>query len=211
MKEDPGSTEYTTQDNHRFYFVTDTQKGTAFLEIRPFTTAATQIELSREDVQALSGILSVISLESDLAALGLDPVRHRHIIQTAIRRAGVECEEADHRAIEAVRNVGYRIVAPQEHGRLAVTHQRKSIRALRAGRSKVENVDLDKLDPEARKAFGIMALAFAAQIDFNRRLDVRQKRLEEAVKHVSVRTERSEEEIATLRERLDRLERQRHD
>jgi predicted nucleic acid-binding Zn-ribbon protein len=44
------------------------------------------------------------------------------------------------------------------------------------------------------------------QMDFNRRLDVRQKRLESVMESVTERTERSEEEIAALKERLARLE-----
>jgi len=139
-------------------------------------------------------------------ALGLDPDEDRHTIQMAARRAGVECEQVDKRAIEAIKNVGYRIVEPEEHGRLAVYQQRRSTRALKSGRSKVVNVDLTGLEPEVRKAFEVMAQAFAMQMDFNRRMDVRQKRLETAVNSIEERHDRSASEVAKLKERLERLE-----
>lgn len=129
----------------------------------------------------------------------------RHTVQMAARRAGKEYLEVDKRALEAVQNVGYRIVEAGEHLRLAKNDQRKSSRALQRGHSKVVNVDLSSLDDESRKAFEIVAQAFALQMDFNRRMDVRQKRLEQAVGAIAERHDRTESEIAELRARLDRL------
>lgn len=139
-------------------------------------------------------------------ALDLDPERDRHPIQMAVRRAAREHEEQDLRALEAVPNVGYRVVEAPEHLRLARQQQRRSHRALVRGHSKVVNVDISGLEPEARKAFEVVARAFAMQMDFNRRFDVRQRRLEDTVNSISERHERSEAEIAELRERLARLE-----
>jgi hypothetical protein len=139
-------------------------------------------------------------------ALGLLADDDRHTIQMAVRRAGVESERVDLRALEAVPNVGYRIVEPEEHGRLAQRQQRRSSRALKSGHSKVVNVDLNGVDPEVRKAFQVMAQAFSMQMDFNRRMDVRQKRLETAVASVEERHDRSANEVAELKERLERLE-----
>ena len=149
---------------------------------------------------------ATLTYEAIGEALGLDPDEDRHTIQMAVRRAGVESERVDLRAIEAVRNVGYRIVEPAEHGRLAVYQQRRSSRALKSGRSKVVNVDLTGLDPEVRKAFEVMAQAFGMQMDFNRRMDVRQKRLETAVNSIAESHDRSATEVAELKARLERLE-----
>ena len=149
---------------------------------------------------------STLTYETIGEALGLGASGDRHTIQMAARRAGAESERVDKRAIEAIKNVGYRIVEPEEHGRLAVYQQRRSSRALKSGRSKVVNVDLTGLEPEVRKAFEVMAQAFAMQLDFNRRMDVRQKRLETAVNSIEERHDRSASEVAELKARLERLE-----
>lgn len=139
-------------------------------------------------------------------ALGLDPDADRQTMQLAMRRAAREFEQVDKHALDSVTNVGYRVVAPVEHMQLARRQQRRSNRALVSGKSKVVNVDLNGVDPEVRKAFEVMATAFSMQMDFNRRMDVRQRRLEEAVGTITDRTSRSEEEVAELRARLERLE-----
>lgn len=145
---------------------------------------------------------------ADLAeALKLDPLKHRHAIQMAVRRAAREFEEVDKRALEAIPNRGYRVVEPPEHLRLARRHQKKAGRALVRAHSAAVNVDLSSVDAATRHAFEVVAQAFALQLDFNRRLTVRQDRLEAAVRHVTERSTRSDTEIAELRARLERLER----
>lgn len=147
----------------------------------------------------------VITYETLAEALELDPTE-RHRIQMAVRRAAQEHEETDKRALVVVPNVGYRVVRAPEHIGLARSHQRRSTRSLARGWSKAVNVDLSGVDEATRHALEVVAQAFALQMDFNRRFDVRQQRLEEAVSNTSQRMNRSEEEIAELRERLRRLE-----
>lgn len=151
---------------------------------------------------------SVITYEQIAVPLNLDPAAARHPIQMACRRAAKESEEAGGRALEAVRGVGYRIVEPEEHLRLAQIHQSKSSRSLVRGKSKVEHVDLSGMEPEVRKTFEVVARAFSVQMELARRLDMRQSKLESALESVQHSTERSAEEIAVLRARLDRLEAQ---
>lgn len=151
---------------------------------------------------------SIVSYETMAEALDLDPRRDRHTMQVAIRRAAIELEKVDKHAVEAVKNVGYRVVEPEEHLRLAKYQQRRSSRALVRGHSKVVNVDLSNVDPEVRQAFEVVAAAFAMQMDFNRRTDIRQKRLEQALDAVHKKSTRTDEEIAELRARLKRLEEQ---
>jgi hypothetical protein len=139
-------------------------------------------------------------------ALELDPVKDRTAIQLAMRRAAQELETEDKHAVDAVSGVGYRIVEPTAHLDLARRHQRKAGRSLARGHSKAVNVDFNAVDPETRRAFEVVASAFAAQMDFNRRMDVRQRNLERAVEAVTQRSERTNEELATLRARLARLE-----
>lgn len=151
----------------------------------------------------------VITYETMAEALELDPDKDRHTIQVAMRRAAKELEYENKHAVEAVTNTGYRIVEPEEHLRLARGQQRRSSRALVRGHSKVVNVDLSSVDPEIRNAFQVVASAFAMQMEFNRRTDIRQKRLEDAIEAVHEKSSRTDDEVAELRERLERLERRR--
>jgi hypothetical protein len=158
-------------------------------------------------VQAATG--TIVTYEDLGKALRLDPDGERHAIQMAVRRAAREHEVKDNRALDAVPNVGYRIVTAPEHLTLARRHQRKAGRSLERGRSKVEHVDLSGLDADTRHAFTVVAQAFALQADFNRRLDIRQKRLEQQVASATSAQEHTAEEIAELRARLEKLEAER--
>lgn len=139
-------------------------------------------------------------------ACGLDGTADRQRIQMTLRRAAQEFEEVDKHALEVVRNEGYRVVLAPEHLRLAQSQQKRAGKALARGHSKVVNVDYNDVDPETRRAFEVVARAFAMQMEFNRRLDTRQRRLETVVEAVSSRTERTETELEDLRDRLARLE-----
>jgi len=139
-------------------------------------------------------------------ALHLDPYKDRHAIQMAVRRAAREHERQDRRALEPVPNIGYRVVEPPEHLTLARKHSVKSGRSLERARSKVTNIDLTGLDPEVRQAVEWTAQALMMVADYSRRLDIRQRNLEQAVNAGQERQDRSESEIAELRARLDRLE-----
>jgi hypothetical protein len=139
-------------------------------------------------------------------ALNLDPEGDRHVIQMAVRRAAREYEVEDNRALEVVPNEGYRVVQAPEHLRLAQVQQKRARKALARGQSKVVHVDLSGLEPETRRAFEVVARAFAMQMDINKRFDIRQKRLEQSLNAMSERTDRTEQEIADLKARLARLE-----
>lgn len=145
-------------------------------------------------------------------ALGLDPLDERGLIQQAVHRAAREHEKLDKRAIDVIPGKGYRVVEPAEHLDLARRHQRKSSRSLARGHSKAVNVDLNGLEPQVRAALEVVGHAFRLQMDFNRRLDVRQSKLEETVRDIADSQrhdrKRTDEEVAELRERLARLESQ---
>ncbi|MGD9604457.1 MAG: hypothetical protein AB7V59_21795 [Gammaproteobacteria bacterium] len=152
----------------------------------------------------------VVTYREMAEALDLDAKRDRTKVQLAMRRAAKELETVDLHAVEPVVNEGYRIVEPEQHLDLARKHQRKAGRSLQRGHSKVVNVDFNGMPGDVRKAFEVVAGAFAAQIDFNRRLSVRQDHLERAVEAVTQQTgeqqQRTAEELEALRERLRRLE-----
>ncbi|MCX4596104.1 hypothetical protein OG819_42585 [Streptomyces sp. NBC_01549] len=148
----------------------------------------------------------VLTYEQAAEVLELNAVTDRSTIQAAVRRAARTFETVDKHALVAVPNVGYRVVRADEHVVLARGQQRRSSRALTRGHSKVVNIDLNGLSPEVRALTEATARALSLQMDFNRRFDVRQQRLESVVSEVSERTERSEAEIAELKARLARLE-----
>jgi hypothetical protein len=157
---------------------------------------------------------SIVTYEDLGAELGLNADVDRHAIQMAVRRAAIEHEQVDKRAIDAIPNVGYRIAEAPEHLGLARRHQRKAGKSLERGQSKVENVDMAAVDdPEVRHAIEVMVQAFALQADFNRRFAVRQSHLEKAVREITgTQTEdrkRSDAEVAQLRARVEKLERER--
>lgn len=142
-------------------------------------------------------------------ALSLHPVDDRQLIRVALRRAAKEYLEVDLRALEVVRGVGYRVVEPSEQLRLAHLQGRKARRSVGRGQVLTHHVDLSLIgDPETRKAFETVANGFAAVADLMKRVDARQGRVEQAVATVTTRQERSDDELAALRARLDRLEHQ---
>ena len=157
---------------------------------------------------------TIVTYEELSEALGLDPDKDRHIIQMAMRRAAQEFERHDKHAVDAVPNEGYRVVKAGVHLELARQHQKKAGRSLQRGHSKAVNVDLSEVeDPEVRKALELTAQAFSLQMDFNRRFAVRQERLENAVREITdsqaADRQRSADEVAKLKERIERLERER--
>lgn len=158
------------------------------------------------DLLQAAEIGAVVKYVDIAAALDLDADTDRHTIQMAARRAAKEHLTVDNRAIEPVQNVGYRIVEPEEHLRLAQQHQNKSRKALAMGHKQVVHVDLNGMEPEVRKAFDVTARAFSTLLDYNRRLDTKQKHLEKALDSVATRQDKSDDEIRELKERLARLE-----
>ena len=157
---------------------------------------------------------TIVTYEEMGRALSLDPDKDRHVIQMAMRRAAQEFERQDKHAVNAVPNEGYRVVKADAHLELARREGRKAGRSLKRGRSKAVNVDLSEVeDPEVRKALELTAQAFSLQMDFNRRFAVRQEQLERAVHEITdtqaTDRQRSTDEVAKLRERIERLERER--
>jgi hypothetical protein len=148
----------------------------------------------------------ILSYEKMAQALGLDPVRDRQILRSAMHRAAREHEAVDKRAVEAITNEGYRVVEPEAHLDLAHRHQIRARGQLDRGRSKVENVDLNQLDPPMRTLFLNVVEAFAIQQDQIRRLDIKNQHLEEAIQSVDRKAARTDADIAGLAERLRWLE-----
>ena len=141
-------------------------------------------------------------------ALDLDPVTDRHTIQVAIRRAAQELEGIDKRAVEPVTNVGYRVVEVTERLRLARQHQRKAVRSLSRGKSKLVNIapaELATLPEPAQKLIHNATVLMAEQLDFNRRTDIRQKNFEDALATVERKSTATQDQVAALAAKLEAL------
>jgi uncharacterized membrane protein YccC len=110
--------------------------------------------------------------------------------------------------VESVPGVGYRIVPAKERVRLARTDQHRAQLALKRGRRTAIYVDVRELDKTDRDLLERTAQSLALQLDFARRLDVRQETLNNALKTVpagSTKGERTREEIRRLEQRLAAL------
>lgn len=148
----------------------------------------------------------VITYDEMGAALEVDPVEGRSILRGAVARAAREFELVDNHAVAPKRNEGYRIVKASEHVGLAGQHQRKSNRQLARSHSKVVHVDMNALTPVEQRVVAAAGQLISMQMDFQRRMDIRQKQVEQVAADLVVRTDRSEEEVAALRARLEKLE-----
>lgn len=165
-------------------------------------------EMSRRDLMvkqiAQADYDEIVDYEM-LAAI-LDVV-DRSVVQQAVNAAKPVLERDHRKAVVAVANTGYRVVKPGEHMGLAVSHQKKSRRSLARSLSKVANVDVSKLTDGERAAVTLATTSLAMQIDYMRRNDLRAARQEQALQAVTTTSDRTAEEVAELRSRLDRLER----
>lgn len=130
-------------------------------------------------------------------------------VQSAVNGAKLAIERDTNRALVAVKNTGYRIVSAREHLPLALVHQRKSMRQVRRAKSKVDHVLLADLSQDERTAVIAAGVAFAAQERFLRTADARyakREELEDFMNESSRKSDRTEEELRLMKDRIARLE-----
>jgi hypothetical protein len=112
-------------------------------------------------------------------------------------------------AVESVPGVGYRIVPSRERVRLARTDQHRAQQALKRGRRTAIYVDVRDLDSKDRELLERTAQSLALQLDFARRMDVRQESIDAALRTVpngsKSKGERTRDEIRRLEARLAAL------
>lgn len=137
----------------------------------------------------------------------LDAGISRERIQGAVRRAAKDLLVAEHKALDPVPNVGYRIVHAEEHMDLAKRDQRRSRRALVKGHTTLDHTDLNQIeDPVVRRTFQAATAALAQTITMVRWMDLRHSKLAERVQEFAERSDRTESEVEELRRRLAKLE-----
>lgn len=139
-------------------------------------------------------------------ALDMHERRDRDKLQVAFRRAAEELLQEDSRAVEAIANVGYRVVQAREHLRLAEHHKTKAGNELVRGRDTLARVDRTGLNPSAQQMVLYAFSALSALVERVERTDLRQQRLEEAMEETVQRQDRSTEELADLRARMEAME-----
>ncbi len=130
----------------------------------------------------------------------------RALVQAAVGSAKNEFLRIDQRALEAVPNIGYRLVESSDQMRLAKGQQSKASRALVKSKDLVVNIDYNNLTPVERKLAEAMGYMLAQQSDFMRRYDIRHKNLENALEAITVKVDQSAESQEDIRERLARVE-----
>lgn len=159
-----------------------------------------------EELLTPAAIGDLITYEQLGELLDLHPVKQRAAIRSAVRRAEREYLEEKGHALEAVAETGYRVAEASTHVVLAHRQQRKAGKALSRGHDLATRVDLTGVDPNVRHALDVIGNAFALQMEFNRRFDVRQRHLEEAVAATNQKQDRTLEEVEQLQQRLRRVE-----
>lgn len=117
-----------------------------------------------------------ITYEQMAESLGLAPRRDRHTIQMAARRAGIELEKVDRRAVDSQRGVGYRVVQPAEVVGLGRKRNTKAGNQIVRGGQVTNAVDLNLVDGPTKDAIMALARGFAVQADINRSVLARQKK-----------------------------------
>lgn len=127
----------------------------------------------------------------------------------AVRRAAREYLTVNLNSVKVVPNVGYAVIEPSKKLALAEDFERKGRRAIRRGKDQVDYVDVTGLDPDTRQMFEIMAWKFGQQDDAIRRLSVKQKRMQRQVDVAVSTSQQTVDELAQLRERLEKLEAER--
>jgi hypothetical protein len=154
-----------------------------------------------------AAIDEVVTYDELGEALSLDPVADRVLIQGVMCVASRKLLRNEDRAVENVRNKGYRIVRPAEQFSLAQKAQKKAKRTLKHGHDLVVHVNYNGMESEDRRRIETGAQLIAAQLAFNRRVDLRLRDHDKALNAIANRQDRTDDESAALRDRVERLER----
>lgn len=139
-------------------------------------------------------------------ALGLDAEQDRKAIQDAMAGARRKLLAKNGRALRVVPDVGYRLVAPNEHVTLAREKKERGRRQINTGLEVLTGTDLTGLSPEAKEAVLAERNSFSRIVDYIVASERRQRKTEAAVDEIKGQVARTAEETAEVKERLARLE-----
>lgn len=119
-------------------------------------------------------------------------------VRGAFWRAKQEMQQEHKRSFARVRRVGYRMVQPTEHERLALAQHKKAKRRLRAGWREAHSADRTLLSPEDRRRIDEIEDHLTRHRQMIKRLEVRQNQTDE-------RVAQTEKDSVHLSDRLDQL------
>lgn len=155
----------------------------------------------------------VVTHEELAEELGLRWPQDKELIRSTVHVARHALGHDHHKALAAVRGVGYRVIRPEEHVQVAAQLQRKSGRTLALAKTTVDTVDLGALTEDQRRLAMAAGAVLAYQQEQLRRLDIRQRGLEkvvgavtEQVDEVTAKTDAHQQRLADLERRLANLE-----
>lgn len=137
--------------------------------------------------------------------LGLD----RPTTQSVVNQAKTGIQRTHQKSLVAVRNVGYQVIQPGSHLRLAQHHQKKGRKQTRRALMAVENTDYDQLDETQRLRFDVAVSVIKTLVQWEKRADLRfasREKLDEFVSQQDSRNQRTDSEVSELRNRLARVE-----
>jgi hypothetical protein len=135
-----------------------------------------------------------VTYEQLAELLELDPVRDRHRIQAAGRRAAKHLLETDSRAVEVVPDVGYRIVPAVRQIPMAGQQIERSGRALDRGKALTTNIRFDELSEAERTIAQAMAHGFSQVAEWARQIGRRMENYEGRLSDVEAELERIREQ-----------------
>jgi hypothetical protein len=150
----------------------------------------------RKVYEALSGrpYGDVVSYDEIRRVAGIDLRLNRSPVYRATR----EMEEADARTIEAVPGVGYRIVEPTEHERLAHARRRFAGRQMRRSVAVIRATNMALVPPEqATYLRGLENWAVAVEqaiVASHRRHDQTERRIEAIERQLGIQTDEDSDE-----------------
>ena len=127
--------------------------------------------------------------------VGLLPEAAEGSWRGAFNRAVKEMEAAMSRSFDNVRGVGYRMVAANEHERLARRHHKRAKRQLVRSVSKAHSADRSQLTRDERARLDALELNLAQQVELTKRLTARIQR----------ETQERKSEVAAVSDKVDRL------
>jgi hypothetical protein len=157
--------------------------------------------------------------------LGLDflDLKGKQAILAAARKAADELRTRDRKVFKIVRGHGYQLAQADQVIAMVRGHQARAVAEVEAGQSKIETIDLSRVDVTTARLVQATAMGFARQAVMMRQLDVRQNRLETAMaalhgtaqaaftqaQETSTRVEATQANIEQIQQRLAELETQR--
>jgi hypothetical protein len=136
------------------------------------------------DIFAVTEYGEVVSYTTLMEAADTDLKSVQHAVTAKVVPALVDVK----RTLRAVKNEGYRVVMPDEHGRVAQLHHRKARRSMVRGKTAIDAVDYNLIDdPEVRKALRMQGAELARQASFLESIDARQARVEKRIAEYNAR------------------------